>query len=111
MQGGLGEAGHLLLGAGTVLQHEVGVGDINLLGKIIDHLFLRFGERAVVDDRFGDGLGGRRGSGGRGLGYCAGKGIEGQCGCGDFSSRCRGLKILRNFKGRGLGFVCHGNPP
>ena len=39
-EGGLGEVAQLLLAGGAVLQHHLGVGDVNLLSKVIDHLLL-----------------------------------------------------------------------
>ena len=53
-EGGLGEVAQLLLAGGAVLQHHLGVGDIDLLGKVIDHLLLFGAKRGILDlDRLG----------------------------------------------------------
>ena len=73
----VGELGDVLLGSCAVGEHEVGVGDVDLLGEGVDHLLLLLGELLhvhsvglhLLDDglRLGDGLLGC-GNGGRRLG-------------------------------------------
>ena len=69
-QGGVREVGHVLLGPRAVLQGEVGVGDIDLLGEVMDDLLLRFREHGIVGACLGCGglglLGGQL-QGGNGL--------------------------------------------
>ena len=55
VQGAFGEVGDVLLGRRAVLQHLLGVADINLLGKALDRLLLRRRQDAQV----GTGGGGR----------------------------------------------------
>ena len=45
---GVGEIGDLFLAGCAVLEHDVGVAQINLLGKIVDHLLLAFAEDDVL---------------------------------------------------------------
>ncbi len=49
VQGALREAGHALLGGHAVVEHQLGVGNIDLLGKLVHLPPLRLGEHAVVD--------------------------------------------------------------
>ena len=44
----LGKARHALLSGGAVLQHHVGVGDVDLLGELLHRLLLLFGEQALI---------------------------------------------------------------
>ena len=44
VQGVLGEIRDFLLAAGTVLQHHLGIGDVNLGGEIVYHFLLRRGK-------------------------------------------------------------------
>ena len=53
----LGEIAQLLLAGSAVLQHHLGVGDVDLLGKVVDHLLL-FGAQRGILDLDGLGLGG-----------------------------------------------------
>ena len=88
-EGALREPGHALLGGGAVLKDQLGVGDVDLLGELIDHLALGLGEHTLVDL---DGLGlfllhSRRGGGGlgtqgegRGVGLSEFAGVQGQLG-------------------------------
>ena len=48
-KGGVGEVGHLLLGARAVLQDLGGILHVDLLGKIIDHLLLLRGQHRLGD--------------------------------------------------------------
>ena len=85
-QGVLGEARHALLGGGAVLQDHVGVGNVDLLGKLLHSLLLLLGKELVVQlhrlhGLFLRGLGhsrgiqGQLGNGGLGL-----RGVQGQFG-------------------------------
>ena len=49
VEGALGKAGDVLLGRRAVLEHHVGVGQVDLLGKVVHHLPLRLGELALVE--------------------------------------------------------------
>ena len=48
-QGAFREGGDVLLGRRAVLQYQVRVGDVDLLGKVVHHLPLRLGEHRFVD--------------------------------------------------------------
>ena len=48
VQGVFREGGNVLLGRGAVLEHHIGVGDVDLLGKVIHHFPLRLTEHGLV---------------------------------------------------------------
>ena len=48
VQGVFREGGNVLLGRGAVLEHHIGVGDVDLLGKLVHHLFLGVAEHGLV---------------------------------------------------------------
>ena len=79
-QGAFRERGDVLLGRRAILQHQVGVGDVDLLCKVIHHLPLRLAEHGFVDLHgvgLPLGLGGLLG----GLGLLlVGVGLQGQAG-------------------------------
>ena len=79
VQGVFREGGDVLLGGGAVLEHQVGVGDVNLLGKLVHHLFLGIAEHGLVQL---DGVGvplGLEGGGVR-LGSLGCSGLQGELG-------------------------------
>ena len=43
------KTGDILLGCRAVLEHHIRVGNVDLLGKVVDHLALGLGEHALVD--------------------------------------------------------------
>ena len=69
-QGGIAEVADLLLAGCAVLQHLLGVADVDLLGEVVHHLLLLRSERGLLHrvGRFGL--------------LFLGKGIQGQAGCG-----------------------------
>ena len=76
VQGALGEGGDVLLGRRPVLEHQVGVGDVDLLGELVHHLPLRLAEHGLVQlDGVGVPLGLEGGLVGLGLGL---PGVQGQ---------------------------------
>ena len=74
VQGALGEVRDLLLAAGAVLQHHLGIRNVDLGGKIVHHLLFRRGQHRLR--YLLRGLGRRR----HFRGLRLGKGLEGQGG-------------------------------
>ena len=47
-QGGVGEITEFLLAGGAVLQHHLGIGDVDLFGKIVHHLLFFGGQGGIL---------------------------------------------------------------
>ena len=108
-QGALREARYALLGGGPVLEHQLGVGDVDLLCELVHHLPLRLGEHALVDlHRLRFGLLRLCGGGGGGLGlhaqgqpgglHLGGLGVQRQFGHHAVHiTHCRFLRLFQGF--------------